>query len=311
MKYTDEPSGINDINEYLPLYDSMKRVTKSGASTSRSYIYYFNMICLLAQTAYMWENLPAEIPNYYIEKTLFNQGSIGFSYDDVVQEYIALPCVTNGRGLDIYGEPKEIKLYSATNEYNKICTNNKDGFICYNNSLKQPSVHIALRYARRLQMIDDIIDINVKGQKTPYLIVCQDQKQLKTIKNILNKIDNNIDQIITAKDFTDSITTLDLKCEFKADKLIDTKRAIFNEACLYLGVAGAMPDKKERLINVEVENEEKKNDVYRQIGLIPRKYFCKKINEKYGLNVNCRYIIEDTIRKYEDLILNPKKEEEY
>lgn len=305
MKNYNEQSEFDDINEYIPYVDLMKRTTKAGISIANSYVYYFNMICLLAQTAYKWKNLPKEIPPYYIEKTLFNRGAIGFTYDDVVSKYIALPCVNGGKGLDIYGEPIEIKLYSATNEYNILCKNKEDAFVCYNNAQKQPSINIALRYAKRLQMIDDIIDINIKGQKTPYIVVCNDQKQLKTIKNILNKIDNNIDQLITAKDFTNELKTLDLKCELKADKLLDIKKDIFNEACLYLGITGVMPLKKERLITAEVENEENRYGIYREIGLRPRQYFCELVNEKYNLDLQVEYAVNNKqLEEIQNAIVN-------
>lgn len=289
---------------YNPFINSHKNNAKLGKSLIRSYRFYFDMLSMLAQARFKWENIPIEVPNYQIEKCLFYAGMAGITYDDIAKQYVILPVVYTSNGLNMYGEPKTFTLFSYTNatQYPNII-NDKNGIICYNNSIKDGNLFLCYRYAQRLQMIDDIIDMNIDKQRTPYIILCPDEKEKNSLKKFLTELTMNTGAVFATKDITkDNITALDLRVELKAIDLQQVKREIFGEACLYLGINSSLNNKKERLIANEVENEEQRYQMYREIALQPRQYFCQKVKKFYNLDFKVKYstdikdeIIEDTI----------------
>ena len=294
---------------YNPFVNSKKDNARLGKSIINSYRFYFDMLTLLCMSRFKWENIPIEIPQYQIEKCLFYGGMAGMTYDDVAEKYVILPVVYTSRGLNMYGEPKNFTLFSYTSavQYPKL-ENGKDGVICYNNNIKDGNLFLTYRYAQRLQLIDDIIDMNVDKQRTPYIIICPDEKESLSLKQFLNKIQLNTGAVFARKDFTkENITTLDLRVDLKAEELMRVKREIFNEACLYLGLTSNLSNKKERLISSEVESEAKRYDIYREIGLQPRKYFCKLVKNLYNLELDVKFIDTDT-EEIAETMLDTSKE---
>lgn len=289
---------------YNPFITSRKDNARLGKNIINSYRFYFDMLTLLSMSRFKWEGIPIEIPQYQLEKCLHWAGMAGISYDDIAKKYIILPVVYASAGLDIYGEPKKFTMFSYSNAYQLTnLENNKDGIICYNNDLKDGNLYLCYRYAQRLQMIDDIIDMNIDKQRTPYIIICPDEKEKNSLKKFIDKISLNSGAVFATKDIVkDNITTLDLRVELKASELQQIKREIYNEACLYLGIASSLNNKKERLIAKEVDLDEQRYEIYRQTSFKTREYFCKKVKELYGLELSVKFsteieesIIEDTI----------------
>lgn len=304
----------NNINQYEsiigynPFVASRKNNAKLGRSIVNSYRFYFDMLSLLCMSRFKWKNIPIEIPQYQIEKCLFYSGMAGMTYDDIANKYVILPVVYTSRGLNMYGEPKQFTLFSYTNAFQipKV-ENNVNGLICYNNNLKNGNLFLTYRYAQRLQMIDDIIDMNIDKQRTPYIIICPDDKERISLKNFLEQIRLNTGAVFARKDLTkENITVLDLRVELKAEELIRVKREVFNEACLYLGLTANLSNKKERLINSEVESETERYTIYRELGLQPRKYFAKCVKNMYNIDLDVDFIGNIT-EKVEDAILDTDK----
>lgn len=298
---------INDnefktIVGYNPFLNMRSGNGRKGSKAIESYCYYFDMLMLLSQIAYRWKNIPTEIPNYQMERCLFFTGIAGLYKDKTLDKYVILPCVKHSGGLDIYGEAEQYKVYSYSNTYNKIFTNNKDGVICFNNNIKKPNMYLAYRYSKRLQLIDEIIDLNISQQKSPYIIICN-EKTKNTLKQIITKISLGEEAIYGTKelDIENVIKTLDLQVELKAKDLIEAKKEIFNEACMYLGITTNISEKKERLIASEVSSSERRFDVYREIGLAPRKYFCEKVKKVFPdlNNIDVEYVLDD--KELEDI----------
>lgn len=295
---------------YNPFIATKKENARLGKSIINSYRFYFDMITLLCMSRFKWENIPIEIPQYQLEKCLFYGGMAGITFDDIAEKFVILPVVYTSRGLNMYGEPKSFTLFSYSSAFQiSNIQNYKDGVICYNNNLKDGNLFLTYRYSQRLQLIDDIIDMNVDKQRTPYIIICPDEKERISLKQFLEKIELNTGAVFARKDFTkENIITLDLRVELKAEELLRVKREIFNEACLYLGLTSNLSNKKERLISSEVASESKRYDIYREIGLQPRKYFCQQVKKIFNLDIDVSYIGTLT-EEIENVIIDPQKEE--
>lgn len=294
-------STLKDIVGFNPFIALNRKNAKYGRNMIYSKTFYFDMLSLIAQSRFKWKNIPVEIPNYQLERCLFYSGMAGITFDDVVDEYVILPVVYTSAGLNIYGEPKKFTLfsYNTATHYPNL-ENNKGGTICYNNNIKKSDLYLANRYAERLKMIDEITDMNIDKQRCPYIILCEDKQELLSLKTLLKDIRLGTEAVTQLKDLTNDIKTLDLKVELKSNDLLQAKREIFNEACLYLGVTSNLSNKKERMITSEVENEEAKASIYREIALQPRKYFCQKVNKLYGLNIDVEFFDEEAKKLIND-----------
>ena len=301
---------IENIVGYNPFIAGGKNNARLGKKFLESYRFYFEMLTLLAESRFKWDGIPEEIPQYQIEKCLFYQGMAGITYDKVAEEYVILPVAFSGSGLNMYGEPNKFKLFSYTNAVTyRNLTEKKNGVICYNNNLKQGNLFLCYRYANRLQAIDNIIDMNIDKQKSPYVILCKDRKEYLSLKALLSQLDLGKEAIYETKSvLEDNIKTLDLKVELKSEDLLKAKREIYNEACLYLGITSSLSNKKERLISSEVENEEMRYEIYRQTALQPREYFCRKVRKLFDLDLSVKFsTIEDDKSIIENSIVDTNK----
>lgn len=276
---------------FNPFIAPKQNNAKLGAKILQSYRFYFDMLSMLAMSRFKWENIPIEIPEYQLEKCLFYSGMAGITYDDIAENYVILPVIYTSEGLNMYGEPNKFKMFSYSNfiNYDNLEIN-KDGLICYNNILKDSNLFLCYRYSQRLQMIDNIIDMNIDKQKSPYIVMCKDKKEYISLKALINKLNLDTPAIFETKDaIGESISTLDLRVELKSEELLRAKREIYNEACLYLGITSSLSSKKERLISSEIENETQRYEIYRQTALQTREYFCKQVKKLYGLDLKVKF----------------------
>ena len=104
------------------------------------------------------------------------------------------------------------------------------------------------------------------------------------------------------------ITVLDTTVPYIADKVQILKRQLFAEALTYFGIENANTEKKERLVSDEVASNFGGVDIARRTRLNARKLACRKINERFGLNIDVEfastspYERETIIEETEDLI---------
>ena len=68
-----------------------------------------------------------------------------------------------------------------------------------------------------------------------------------------------------------------------ADKIIEYKKEIWNEALSFLGINNLTIEKKERMITDEANSNNELINMNLQSYLAPRLQACKEFNEKYGL----------------------------
>jgi hypothetical protein len=136
--------------------------------------------------------------------------------------------------------------------------------------------------------VERTLDTNVKAQKTPFIITGTD-KELLTLKNIYNKIDNNEPAIYLDKSFDlKSIEVLNIKAPLATSELQDYKQTLMNEFLTKIGVNNANTDKKERLIMDEVNSNNEVITSYVDLMLTERLNGCKLINEMFGLNISVK-----------------------
>ena len=249
-----------------------------------SAIYYLNRLTELAMAMFEWKNLPDTIDWRFLEYTLYYDGKALWFYEDGLKDYVVTKCAMSGK-MNFYRIPNKRRAY-ADNGYQKNLTE-KDSVVIFNNMLRLPSYPAMTFYARKLWEIDRVIDVNIKAQKTPVLILANEDERL-TMKNVYQQYDGNQPFIFGSKNMglKDNITVLKTDAPYLADKLAEQKNQIWNEAMTYLGISNVSYQKKERLISDEVTRSMGGTIASRQSRLEMRKEACDQINRMFGTNID-------------------------
>ena len=139
-------------------------------------------------------------------------------------------------------------------------------------------------FALRLYEAERTADVNIKAQKTPILLLIDDKQRL-TIENLYSQYDGNRPFIFGDKNnlSENQLKAIKTDAPFIADKIIDYKKEIWNEALTFLGINNIMIDKKERLITDEANSNNELINLNLQSYLVPRQEACRQFNEKFGL----------------------------
>lgn len=237
----------------------------------------------LCLSVYEWKGLPSTVDPRYLELILNTRGFAVFFQDPILKEYYALMSTYQGN-FDIYHTPKDRRAY-AVNGYN-IELNEKNSVLIFNNFTRTNNVNTLRKFASRLTTVQMTIDINVNAQKTPFLLMCEEEQQL-SIRNLYSQYAGGEDFIITKKTFDmDSFQVLSTKADFIADKLQILKKQIWDEALNFIGIETSNTEKRERLITDEVTSNLGYVEAERYVMLNARREACKMINTMYKLNLS-------------------------
>lgn len=253
----------------------------SAKINNQTYIDYYRRLMEFAINMFEWRNLPPTVDERFLELTLYEKGYCLYFNDEVVGN-LALTCTIGGM-LDVYRIPTERRAF-AVNGYNKICTS-QDSVLIFNNYLHTPTILTIELFARRLYEIERTIDVNVKAQKTPTLVLASEQQRL-TMKNLYMQYDGNEPFIFGDKDMEfDGIKCLKTDAPYVADKLQVLKHQIWNEALTFCGIENSNQDKKERLVADEVGSNYGNIEAQRNVMLNARRQAADKINRMFGTNI--------------------------
>lgn len=262
-----------------------KELWESAYLNDATYQHYYNRLTELAVSMFEWKNLPDTIDPRFLELTLFGNGVAVFFQDDVIG-YLALQTMLGGK-LDVYRIPNDRTAY-AVNGYNRKL-DSSNSVLIFNNMLHTNTVSGIEYYARLLYELDRTMYVNIKAQKTPIMILC-DESQRLVMKNLYQQYDGNEPFIFGSKNLDmKSIQALSTNAPFLADRIIQIKSQIWNEALTYLGISNSNCVKKERLISDEVTRNMGATVSSRYTRLDMRKQACKQINEMFGLDIDVEY----------------------
>lgn len=266
---------------------------ESQQLNNMTYNMYYSRLKNIAINNFEWINLPDTVNERFFELTLFEYGHALFFYDELLG-YMALPA--NLIGMNVYNEPTSYMAFSTN--YNKTYTT-ENAQIVWNNYMHEPSSYIIQAYAQRLYEVERTIDVNIKGQKTPILILADEQQRL-TLKNLYMQYDGNEPFIFGNKSLDMSqFSVLKTDAPFVADKLLNYKHALWNECMTYLGLSNSNTDKKERLVEAEATSNIEQIEASRQVMLNARQEACEKINKMFGLNISVQFRVKEVMESGE------------
>lgn len=250
-----------------------------------TFMQYFNRLCEISMSVFEWKNLPDSIDPRFMEMALNSDGHAVFFKDDVMG-FLCMRASLAGRW-DVYNVPVERYAY-ASNGYHE--TLNKDNSVIIWNNLKRTNSMLDIEmFASRLYDLDRSIDVNARAQKTPVLILC-DENQRLTLENVYNQMNGNVPAIFGSTGLNkEAISSITTQAPFVADKLYKLKVDIWNEALTYLGVANVQTQKKERMVTEEVQRGMGGVFASRFGRLEARRIACEQINKMFGLDISVEF----------------------
>lgn len=259
---------------------------ESAILNNRTYVQYVNRLTELAISMFEWKGLPESVDSRYIELHLFSNGCMVY-FNDEVMGNLCLDCTYNG-WLDVYGYPILRRAYSSYNGYNRLLKDS-NSVIIWNNLLHIPSEADIRAYARRLWMLDRIIDVNANAQKTP-ILVQGNEKQRLSLVNLYKEYDGNAPVIFGDSSLnTEGLKSISTGAPYVADRIYELKTQIWNEALTYLGISNINIQKKERLITDEVTRNQGGTVASRYSRLEARRQAVERINVMFGTSIEVSY----------------------
>lgn len=269
------------MNHYNPVLNPTgKEFDTTAALNNATYLDYYKRLRLLALSMFKWENLPKSMNARFLERTLYNYGLACFCFDENLG-WLNLKCLPCDE-LNVYEESFKYTAYSIgyEKEYNL------DDIILIRNNMDQIPTDMTIQlFARRLYECERTIDVNIKAQKTPVLIKCEEKQRL-TLKNVYMNYDGNSPVIYGDKNLDVSgFEVLQTNAPFITDKLGEYKRNVWNEMLSFLGVNNVMTEKAERLIEDEVNANNQMILLSAETMLLTRQEAAAQFNEKFGGNI--------------------------
>ena len=249
--------------------------------------FYTHRLVELGMSMFDWQDLPKNIDWRFIEYTLMYNGYGVFFKEDVLNEYAYLQATLSGK-YDFNRIPYDRRVYSVSGYNRQLTADNS--VIIWNNVMRTATIPGVLYYARKLADIDRVMDINLNAQKTPILIMCEEDDRL-TIKNAYMQYEGNQPVIYGSKnlDLMNKLTVFKTDAPYLLDKLNDQKNQYWNDALTYLGISNINVQKKERLITDEVTRSMGGVIASRTSRLEMRREACENINKMFGLNISVDY----------------------
>lgn len=277
------------------------------------YVDYIERIKKICLSMFEWINLPSSMNSRYLEECLFYLGQASLLYDDKYG-FINTKCTSDGR-INIYGLPTDLTCYSYdyhTSRRLYIGLNgdekqiNEEAILVMNNYERIPTLSTCELFAKKLTNADLTAYINIQNQKTPVLILCNENQRL-TLENMYSQYEGNKPVIFGDSDNINinAIKSINTNAPFIADKVMEYKKEIWNELLTFLGINNLMLEKKERLVSDEANSNNELINMNLQSFLIPRQEACKKFNELFGLTGTDKEI---SVRVRSDLYNTIKKE---
>ena len=277
-----EPSRMND---------GRFRPNRAKAMRGGEFMLYQNMLWGLAEARFVWDGLPETVNERYLERVLHRHGLAVFFEYPRLHAFFALHAAGTG-DVDVYGDPKTFRV--TGNRYINREISSKDCVPIWTNRNRINDQWVVNYYAAALAEAAETVRVNALNSRSP-MILALSQEQRLAGENFYRQVAEGQPVIFTVKDdmgrgLAESVQALDNRQSPNAiSDAIRVKKEIWDDAMLALGIQCAPPDKKERLVDDEVEAIQGQTAAFRGVAIGARQEAADAINERYGLNVSVHW----------------------
>lgn len=244
----------------------------------------YNEFINLAIKRFKWTNLPLGLTSDRLEEMLITNGLLG-GFINENNALVILPMFGVG-GVNIYNEHNQYTLFGFNGSTFNVNIDN----VCRlkNNPTASNDTDTLMIFAKRIADIESTQEVNLFQMNIPK-IISTTRDGVLTAKNIIKKIqdfkfvvftkEKALQQQLKADD------VLDTSAPFLLDKLSDYENFYRNKALTYLAINNANTDKKERLIQSEVNaNNQLLNDIL-DMMYEERQEFCNDVKKKFNIDI--------------------------
>lgn len=254
--------------------------------TQLTFTDYYTRLMLMAQTVFKWNGLPNGIDEKYIERCLFNEGRCMF-FKDFYNGWMVAKC-TDAGALNYYDEPTRLMPVAANSDAlaARDYMVGDDCILIYNNDYGIPTRRTIMLYAARLAEMQRTIDININAMKTPVLLETSEKQRLSVLAAYRQW--NGFEPVIVGDkslDMSGAIKTMNTAAPVVFDKLAIEKNKLWNECMTFLGINNANMDKRERLVDDEVQANNEQIGLSAQIMLKARQRAAEQMSELCGQEI--------------------------
>lgn len=267
------------------------RANQAKAVRGGEFLMYQNMLWGLAESRFVWDGLPSTVNERYLERVLHRHGLAVFFEDPRLHAFFALHAAGTG-DIDVYGDPKTFRV--TGNRYINREVSSKDCVPIWVNRNRVNDQWIVNYYAAQLAEAAVTVQVNALTSRYPTILALSQEQKL-TGENFYRQIAEGQPVVFTVKDamggdVSSAVQALDNRLPPNAvSDAIRVKKDIWDEAMLMLGIQCAPPDKKERLVDDEVEALQGQMAAFRGVAIGARQEAADRINERYGLNVSVHW----------------------
>ena len=245
---------------------------------------YRRKIFELCMNRFEWHGLPVEIDPRFVEEALTVNGLVVFYFDEEYDKFFCFPASIGE--LDPYNNPLNYRIDR------KMIHKTLQASECvpiWSSLSRMIDLDIVEIYSYQLADMSLTINQSIIGLRHPIVLI-GDEKSKLTLQNMYQNMVEGAPVMMTYRGFGDNIadTIVPLNLGYSAidvDKLQVSKARIWNECMNLLGINTANQEKKERVIEAEVEANNEPVSMVRSTALTAREQAAENIRLKFGLDL--------------------------
>ena len=186
----------------------------------------------------------------FLKRGLFENGAMG--YDKLTKQWYYV----YGQGLNEFGNPTSLIFVTAngkTFERKAYYENEEDG------AYKVDALPINMSMSQLIKATTDFMTNcevamkqNLEACKTPYIVVCKDEKLRLSFEQALQQKVLGQACIVVSEDLGDGLKAVDIGVTYLVDKFAEARDTERDTLLTKLGILTANTDKKERVQSAEV-----------------------------------------------------------
>lgn len=266
---------------YLTKYGLGKKAEKDILKLDYSFKYWSDMLFEKCMRIFTWTGLP--FPQKEIESRLLIDGYCGFLKDNKVGLMVASGGMS---GVTQYYDEFTTFNWSAVGVAStKSRTINRDCVIINNNQLRNPILPMVLRYASLLAHADISLKCALVNTRETNTYASSDENTTENINRYYDKLYNGDSASILDESLIESVKNISNRENTTAIKdCLSARTDLLSNFFKEIGVKSAN-DKKERMIESEVDINNQLLLFNISDMLAERKKACEEINKLFGTNI--------------------------
>lgn len=282
--------------DYANAWQSAKAPCAVQPHDNATFSYYLRYLLKRCISLFVWD-----IPKTW-DKDYFLYILYMFGYAGIVktEQFGIIPQYCTLSGYDVFYRPRKLLVSNPAFDANEkreyeLRGNNPDAALIKLQPDYSGVMDICGMYASRLAYAHEALYMNLINSKLAYVFLTDNKASAETFKKIFDQIQRGDPAVIAGsklKDPTDNkmlweLFTNNLKQNYIATDIIDNMRSIINEFDSFIGIPSANVDKRERLVEDEVNVNNVETETL--IDLMDRTLHdsIEHCKELFDINISC------------------------